>query len=102
MYDVIMTELANDDLDSIVAYIAEKLMNKSAASSFMDEVEKCISGLKQNPLIYSKCRDELLEKRGYRKALIKNYVLIFSVNETEKRVCILRLFYSGQDYAKLI
>lgn len=42
-YKIVMTTLATQDLDSIVAYIACSLANPSAAAAFVDEVENCYS-----------------------------------------------------------
>jgi plasmid stabilization system protein ParE len=102
MYKLIVSELAHEDLDNIVSYIAIQLANPTAAGDFLDEVGKCYDYLKSNPMIYAKCQDKRLEKEGYRKALIKNYLLVYKINETSKTVSILRFFYSAQDYIKLI
>lgn len=72
-YKIMMTELATQDLDSIVAYIAYSLANPSAAAAFVDEVEDCYSGLAKMPLMYELCRDSRLHALGYHKAVIKNY-----------------------------
>ena len=102
MYRLIITELAQQDLDDIVYYITYNLANPAAAGSFLDEVEKCYGHLKRNPLIYAKSNDKRLEKEGYRKALIKNYILIFKINEEQKTVIVYRFFYGPRDYIKLL
>lgn len=102
MYKLKITNLANDDLNSIVRHIAVELANPQAAGNFLDEVEKCYEHLKSNPFIYAKSNDARLEKEGYRKALIKNYLLMFKVNETEKVVTVYRFFYGAMDYFKLL
>jgi toxin ParE1/3/4 len=102
MYKLIVAELAHQDLDNIVSYIAIQLANPTAAGHFLDEVAECYGYLKSNPMMYAQCQDKRLEKEGYRKALIKNYVLVYKINETSKTVSILRFFYSAQDYVKLI
>ena len=102
MYKLEITELALNDLDSIVEYIAVQLANPTAAGNFLGEVEKCYGYLKSNPLIYAKSNDAKLEKEGYRKALIKNYVLMFKVFEDSKTVTIYRFFYGARDYIKLL
>lgn len=38
MYKLLITELAHQDLDSIVSYIAVQLTNPKAAGDFLDEV----------------------------------------------------------------
>ncbi|WP_027365898.1 type II toxin-antitoxin system RelE/ParE family toxin [Desulfotruncus alcoholivorax] len=102
MYKLIVTELAHQDLDNIVLYIAVQLANPTAASNFLDEVEKCYAYLKSNPMMYPKCNDSRLEKEGYRKAVVKNYIIIYKVDEDAKKVNILRFFYGAQDYNKLM
>ncbi|MED4599724.1 type II toxin-antitoxin system RelE/ParE family toxin [Paenibacillus validus] len=102
MYRLIVTELAHQDLDNIVSYIAVQLANPTAASDFLDEVDKCYAHLRNNPVMYPKCQDNRLEKEGYRKAVIKNYILVYKVDEGAEKVVILRFFYGAQDYNKLI
>lgn len=102
MYKLIVTELAHQDLDNIISYIAVQLANPTAASDFLDEVDKCYGYLKSNPMMYSKCQDNRLGKEGYRKAVVKNYIIVYKVDEKSETVSILRFFYGTQDYAKLI
>ena len=102
MYKLFVTELAHQDLDHIISYIAVKLSNPKAAGDFLDEVATCYSYLKSNPLMYTGCLDERLRKEGYRKAVIKNYVLVYKISEESKTVSIMRFFYGAQDYTKLI
>lgn len=65
MYKVLITELAQTDLDEIVEYIAVQLCNPIAAGDLLDEVDKCYSYLRSNPFIYAKSEDARLEKEGY-------------------------------------
>lgn len=102
MYKLIVTEVAHQDLDTIVSYITLKLANPKAAGDFLDEVAACYSFLKENPMMYERCRDQRLEKEGYRKAVIKNYVLMYKVDEVSKTVSVMRFFYGAQDYMNLI
>ena len=102
MYKLVVTKIAHDDLNRIVTYIAVHLANPTAATSFLEQVEKCYNNLKENPFMYEGCRDARLTKEGYRKASLKGYVLIYKVDEQTKKVIIYRFFYGAQDYLKLI
>jgi len=102
MYKLLVTELAHQDLDDIVSYIAIQLANPKAAGDFLAEVTACYGFLKSNPLMYELCQDTRLGKEGYRKAIIKKYLLVYKVNEVSQTVSIMRFFYSAQDYTKLI
>ena len=101
-YKIFETELALQDLDSILSYIALTLNNPSAASSFADEVQKCYSSLEEMPLMFELCHDPRLHALGYHKAVIKNYVMVYKIEEVEMTVTVLRFFYGRQDYEKLI
>ena len=102
VYSLKITELANQELAEIVQYIAAELSNPDAASRLLDDVDRCYSNLLENPLMYEACRDDRLAKTGYRRAVIKNYVMVYRVDEREKIVYIMRFFYGKRDYEKII
>ena len=102
MNKLVVTELAQDDLERIVEYIAIDLANTTAASEFLSEVQKCYEYLKSNPFIYAISDDRRLAKEGYRKALIKNYILVFKVDEKTKITTVYRFFYAARDYFKYL
>ena len=102
MYKLVITELAHQDLDRIVSYIVVQLSNSKAAGDFLDEVTACYGFLKSTPMMYERCQDRRLGEEGYRKAVIKKYVLVYKISEESKTVSIMRFFYGAQDYTKLI
>lgn len=53
MYKLSVSELAHQDLDKIVSYIAVQLANPRAAGDFLDEADKSYGYLKSNPLMYA-------------------------------------------------
>ena len=100
MYEILVTNSAVRDLDSIVAYITERLSNASAAGKLLDKIQACYDVLKCTPMLYPGCTDQRLKRKGYRKALVGNYLFIYKVDQRECRVHVLRFFYSGQDYMR--
>lgn len=101
-YKIVVTEAAHEDLDSTFGYIAERLSNPTAAVRLLEQVEECYGKLKSFPLMYEACRDARLHSLGYRKAVIGNFVLVYRPVEAEKTVYVLRFFYGGRDYEKLL
>lgn len=83
-YKITETELALQDLENILSYIALTLANPTAAVSFADEVEECYSNLEKMPMMYGFCKDLRLRALKYCKAVIKNYVMVYKVDEKEK------------------
>ena len=101
MYRVNISDRADYELDKILAYIAADLAAAHAAASFVDEVYKCYDRLEENPFIFEECRDPKLQREGYRRAIIKNYVMLYKVYD-HKLVVVHHFFYGGQDYANLV
>ncbi len=101
-YKLIKTDSFQRDLDAVIGYIALSLENRIAAASLLDAVEKSYDGIERMPLMYEACHDPHLKELGYRKAVIRNYIMVYRVDEGSKTVYILRMFHGRQDYEKLI
>ena len=101
-YKIVKTDAFQRDLDAVIRYIAVSLENRIAAVSLLDAIEDSYEGLERMPLMYETCHDPYLKELGYRKAVIRNYILIYKVNSETKTVYIMRLFHGRQDYGKLI
>jgi len=101
-YKLLVSKEALQDIDEIAVYIAHVLKNAQAAKGFLDDVERSYRTVTDNPLIYSLCADRRLQMEGYRKIPIKNYLIVYRVDEAEKTVFIVRIIYAARDYAKLL
>lgn len=101
-YDVIMSEEAHNDIDSVLNYIVYSLENPIAVKKLLCKIEEAYAALADNPFIYAHCNDSRLHNDGYRKAIINNYVLIYRVDEAGSTVYIARFFYGRQNYIELI
>jgi len=102
MYRVQVSDHAERDLDKIISYIADNLAAPMSATVFANAVYDCYDNLENNPYMYEECRDAKLKSEGYRRAVIKNYVLLYKVNDDAKIVIAHRFFYGRQDYVNLI
>jgi len=101
-YRIIRTDHFQQDLDSAVGYIVLSLENRAAAKSLLDAVEECYETLESMPLMYEACHDPFLREKGYRRAIIKNYIMVYEVDEQDKTVTVLRFFHGKRDYEKMI
>ena len=102
MYNVEISDRAENDLDNIITYIAQNLAAPKAASDFADKVFDCYDQLEDNPYIYGFCHDPRLRKEGYRRALVKKYLVVFKIHEENKEVHVHAVFHGSQDYVNLI
>jgi len=101
-YRVEVSESADRDLDTILAYIAGELANPKAASDFANEIDAKYEMLENHPLMFELSRNERLAKMGYRRFVVGKYIALYQVNEGRRVVTISRIFYGKQDYEKHI
>ncbi len=102
MYKVEITQQAAQELERIMDYIATKLDSPIAALEFATEIMQHYERLENAPYLYEACRDAKLRALGYRRVVIKNYILIYRVDEATARVYILHFFHGTQAYQNLI
>lgn len=101
-YSVRVTEHAHDDLDQIFSYIVEELSNPPAALAFLTAVERVYEKLAETPNMYGLCQKPLLSRRGYRKAPIGGYLMIYKVDEDANLVYVERFFSHLEDYENIL
>jgi addiction module RelE/StbE family toxin len=101
-YRLDITDSALNDLNDIVSYIAETLYAPTAATHFTEAVEMCYDNLKSQPFMYAACDMPELAEKGYRRAPVKNYLILYKVDELVGIVRIHRIFYGARDYIDLI
>ena len=104
MYNLDITEHAEYDLEKIIKYISENLSAPQAAYDFADLVYECYERIEQNPYIYEESWDPKLKKEGFRRAVIKNYIMLYKVYEDKKpkMVIVHRFFHGSQNYFDLL
>lgn len=87
------------DMADAYDYISIVLENKAAAKALMKEIKYTIMSLEQMPKRYPLC-PEPLDVLGLRKIVIKNHVILFSVDDQKMEVNLIRCFYGRQDYGR--
>ncbi len=102
-YNVRIMEKAEQDLSEIVAYFTDKLCNSKAANSLLEEFLAEKENIADNPYMYPLSNDLVLQAEGYHRFLFKkNFIALYLINDDEKIVSIMRIFYAKRNYADLI
>ncbi|MDR2891627.1 MAG: type II toxin-antitoxin system RelE/ParE family toxin [Deltaproteobacteria bacterium] len=92
MLDLEWEDIAQDDLISIVVYIA--MDNPRAAWALKDEIEEKVSGLRKQPKIYKPGRVE-----GTREIVVReNYIVVYK--EDGFVVSVLRVLHAARSDAE--
>ncbi len=97
-YKVIITPTAYKEINKIYDYITEELYAENAAKRLMKKVEEEVQRLKYAPQIYTEIEkyDEL--KRNYRRIVINNYVILYTIDEENKIVFVSHMYYGRRNY----
>lgn len=101
-YKIAVSESAENDLHDIVRHISAKLFAPITALKMMDAIEESIGGLTDMPQKCPFVRDERLAAMGYRKLLVKNYVVFFTIDEQAKVVDVERILYARRDWLRIL
>lgn len=99
IYEVEVSEQADNDLREIFEYIAFELQSPENASRLLDRLEEQIFSLDTMPDRYQKYEKEPWKSRGLRVLPIDNYMVLYVPDSDKKVVTILRVMYAGRDIA---
>ena len=97
-----ITEPAESDLKNIRLYIEEELLEPNTAIKIIDEIGESIVSLEELPMRNALVCDARLAKLGIRRAMVKNYIIFYIVDEKESEVTIIRILYSKRNWINLL
>ena len=98
MIKVNIFSVAKTDMEQIYDYIA--FDNRYEASKMLDKFEKAFEQLSQFPKSGSFILDKRLKKKGYRKLVVDNYIVIY--RETNDEVQVLHVKNGAMRYMDLL
>ncbi len=89
---------ARRDLDGIYAYIAERFMEPKTAESMVEALEEGILSLDTMPYRCAERKHGIYAGKGYRHLFVKNYTVVFRIDEAAKSVVVVTVRYSASDF----
>lgn len=101
-YKIKFTEKFLEDIEDICKYICRKLKSDKAANALRIKVIRNIENLAIAPKMYSKLEISDRLKMKFRKMIIDNYVIIYTIDESKKNIYISHMYYSGSNYLNKI
>ncbi len=97
-YSVKLTDEFLEEFEEICDYISDKLKNISASNRLREKVIYNILSLENSPKMYTEIEKTARTKLKYRKMIVNNYVILYTIDETEKIVYVAHIYYSGRNY----
>lgn len=100
-YNIIRTDVADSQIRNIILYIAEKFGNNVALQK-LEDLEKSILALADNPNIGTEPKYLVLKRQGYKVLILEKDLVFYKVNERKKEVIIYAVADQRQDYLNII
>ena len=96
---LVYTCKAEDDLDSILDYIAEN--SPANALSYIDRMRSAIENLIMSPYMGVSCKAKGID-RDCRILIFENYLIFYKIDEDDNEITILRILYGSRKYQDLL
>ena len=100
-YKVLRTDTADAMIRNIVLYIAENFGNEIALNK-LDDLEKSILKLEENPYIGTEPRYMVLKRQGYKVLILEKDLVFYKIDENKKVVTVYAVVDQRQDYLNII
>lgn len=100
-YHVIRTDVADSQIRSIILYVAEKF-GKEVALQKLDDLEKGIFALADNPNIGAEPKYLVLKRQGYKVLILEKNLVFYKINESRKEIIIYVVVDQKRDYLNII
>ena len=101
-YAILRTDKANDQLFSIIQYIAEDSGSIDIALNYLETLETEIKKLASTPYMGSYPRYSILRRQGYRVLIFNRHLIFYKVDDEKREVMIYAVVDSRQQYLNLI
>ena len=100
-YQVTSTDTADAMIRETVLYIAENFGNNVAMKK-LEELERAILSLGDNPYIGTAPKYNILKRQGYMVLILEKDIVFYKINEEKKIVTIYAVVDHRQDYLSII
>ncbi len=100
-FEVEFTDECIEEMTEIYEYISNNLKEDNAAKKIMTEVTDKVLNLAYAPELYMKIGKVDRLKREYHRMVVKNYVVLYTIDYEKQTVFISRMIYGRRNYLNL-
>ncbi|MFV0519361.1 MAG: type II toxin-antitoxin system RelE/ParE family toxin [Lachnospirales bacterium] len=97
-YSVKLLSMAYKNLDEIYEYISEELLSEQSAENLIDDLEEAILSLETMPNRGAKRRNGIFANKGYRQIFVRNFIIVYRVDDENKEVVVVTVKYSKSGF----
>ena len=100
-YEIIRTDTADAGIRKIILYVAQNFGNTVALEK-LDEIEKRILDLGDDPYIGTNPGYLVLKRQGYKVLVLEKDLIFYKIDEENKKVVVYAVVDQRQDYLNII
>ncbi len=97
-YSIKLADQFLDEFEEICDYISNKLKNIDASNRLREKVIYNVLLLENSPKMCPEIGKIDRTERQYRRIIVNNYVILYTIDELEKMIYIAHIYYSGRNY----
>lgn len=97
-YSIKLTDEFLEEINDICNYIANNLKAPDAANRLREKVIYNVLLLEKSPKIFAEIPKMSKIKRQYRRIVVNNYVILYTIDENEKTIYVAHIYYGGRNY----
>ncbi|MBQ9297658.1 MAG: type II toxin-antitoxin system RelE/ParE family toxin [Clostridia bacterium] len=97
-YNIQLTDEFIEGIDEICYYISSTLKSPVASNKLRQKVMYTILTLEKSPRMFTKIEKFSKTKKQYRRIVVNNYVILYTIDEEKKTIYIAHIYYQGRNY----
>lgn len=98
IYEIVFTEDSRIEIKEIYEYISNNLVNEKAAKRLMSKIREKVMNLAQTPKLYKKIEKTKKIRKEFRRMIVNNFVILYTVDDDKKIVYISHIYYKRKNY----
>jgi len=97
-YKIKLTDEFLEEIDEICNYISTSLKAPDAANRLREKVIYNVLLLEKSPRMFVKIEKMSKTERQYRKIVVNNYIILYTIDEKDKKIYVAHIYYGGRNY----
>ena len=97
-YSIKLADQFLDEFEEICDYISNKLKNIDASNRLKEKVIYNVLLLEDSPKMCTEIEETDRTERKYKRMVVNNYVILYTIDEPKKIVYVAHIYYAGRNY----
>jgi mRNA-degrading endonuclease RelE of RelBE toxin-antitoxin system len=97
-YNIKLTDEFLEEIEEICNYISVNLKAPYVANKLREKVIYNILLLEKSPRMFSKIEKISKLERQYRRMVVNNYIILYTIDDNIKTIYVAHMYYVGRNY----